>query len=150
MRQRAERVAWFIGVCVVAACAADAPRASSQPSEDVLRVDGSCAAAHSIDAEGIAATTPARPVGDVARYRVPLWLTEERVRVRANAMWDGADLRNVIGTARGGRWVLGEGPLRDAELGAGIGYAVVVEDPSGQRCRGYVSITVVRPSAGPR
>jgi hypothetical protein len=82
----------------------------------------------------------ARAVGDLAQYHLPLYIREERVRVRANSQWSVGDPRNVIGTLEGHRWVLGTNRLKSW---AGIGHAVVLEDPVGDRCRGYISGTVV-------
>ena len=135
-----------LSIFFAAACAAQGLSEPASPASVVHVEDGVCAGARPIDAEGHLGES-AREVGELARYRVPLFITEERVRVRASAMWSGEDHRNVIGTTAGRRWVLGHGPLTDAEVRSGIGYAVVVEDASGERCRGYLSLTVLQPGS---
>lgn len=130
----------------VGACAPGGNEMHAAVSEPrlVVPVDGACAAAHPIHADGTVASSGARSVGDLAGYRLPIFIERERVRVRANAIWPGGDHRNVIGTIAGRSWVLARGPLKNAGFSAGVGYALAVEDPTGRRCRGYVSATVAR------
>lgn len=123
--------------------AARVERGSAEAIRIVPLADGSCARGRRLDAEG-RERGPAMPAGAPDRYQHPLWVTEERVRVRANAAWPEGDQRNVIGTIAGHRLILGQGPLRDAEVRAGVGYAIVVQDARGRRCRGYLSLTVLR------
>lgn len=135
----------LLSLGLVVACAAEGTpkEAGREVATLVVPVDGSCARARPIGADGRPSGASARPPGDLDVYRTPLFVREARVRVRANAMWPSGDRRNVIGTIRGPRWVLGEGPLEDAALGAGVGYAVVVEGRDGERCRGYLSTRVL-------
>ena len=65
------------------------------------------------------------------------------VRVRANAVWPSSDLSNVIGQLLPHTWVRGEGPLKNADGSAGIGYAIAVVDREGHHCRGYLHEGVV-------
>lgn len=136
---------WLLLACSPGPDAPAAETDGAPVAERVVALEGSCRAARVIDAQGIA-LAPARPAGDLARYHTPLVVVgDERVRVRANAMWPADDLRNVIGTISAGVRLLGDGPLKDSEVSAGVGYAIAVADSSGRRCRGYVSLLVARP-----
>ncbi len=109
----------------------EAHDASPVPVGPVL-VEGSCAGAP--------------PMGDLDAYRAThgvLIRSSPRIRVRSCAVWPAADLRNVVGTLPAGHSVPLRGPLKHGAFSAGIGYAVPLEDEQGQRCRGYISATVL-------
>jgi hypothetical protein len=130
--------------CLLVGCTAK--QSSGDPPADIsvfVRVQGSCSAARIIDAEGNA-EEGAREVGDLGRYETPRWTPEERLRVRANARFSSGDHRNLIGTLEGPAWILTYGPVKDAQVSAGLAAVVAVEDDDGARCRGYVSETVLR------
>lgn len=112
--------------------------------DDVVDLDGRCDAGHTIANEADFEERGARAVGDVAAYdRTIRFLGAGTVRVRSNAVFPRENLSNVLGNARAGRCHRADGPLKDADVPGGVGYAVRVRDRAGVVCRGYVSASVV-------
>ena len=108
------------------------PTAHATHPAQLVRVNGNCGGG--------------RPIGALTNYshRIKLRPGENGwVRVRSNPSWSAADLGNVIGTLTERGWVPAWGPLKGIPSN-GIGYSVPLVDPNGNRCRGYVSRTVVR------
>lgn len=105
-------------------------------TDGITLIDGSCADGNEL--------------GDVAQYTVRLRAKQNSIgfiRVRRDAIWTLEDLSNVLGTVPCGTLLWGQGPLKNAEYSAGVGYAVAVRDAQGRQCRGYVSYTVVEVAA---
>jgi len=103
-----------------------------RPEEKITLIDGSCA--------------PARPLGDLADYSTRIRAMDSAlgfIRIRSEAIWSGEDLSNVLGTVPSGTVLWAEGPLKNAEISMGIGYAVAIRDKDGRTGRGYVSRTVI-------
>jgi hypothetical protein len=154
--------AWgVVALTGVVACTAPEPAPAARESEAtcvgaprVVRMEGSCAAGRPIAASGAVKDEHVAAVGDVAEYRVCLRVTpgegQEHARIRANAVWPAEDMRNVLGRVPAGALLWGQGPLKNAEFSAGIGYAVAVQDDRGETCRGYIAGLVVEvvPTAG--
>lgn len=108
---------------------------------------GDCAAGQPILVSGEMDSGGARPVGDLTSYTTLIQIIAVPngfARARANAIWDNDDRRNVLGFLRAGSYVWAEGPLKNGEFSAGLGWAVPVRDLSGKECRAYLSHTVVR------
>ena len=100
----------------------------------VIKVDGSCESC--------------REVGDTTFYNKKLRIKINSlgfVRARKDASCFEVSVcdENIIGNAPDDITVYGHGPLKNADFSAGIAYAVIVEDTSGKRCRGYLSYTVL-------
>lgn len=100
----------------------------------VIKTDGSC--------------EDCKETGDTSVYNTKINLKINSlgfVRVRKNAAC--FDVRvcdnNIIGNVPDDVMVYGQGPLKNADFSAGIAYAVIIEDTSGKRCRGYLSYTVL-------
>ena len=66
------------------------------------------------------------------------------VRIRSSASFDAADLSNVMGIVPCGTIFRANGGVKNKSLGNAAGYYVLVRDSEGNRCRGYVSLTVVK------
>ncbi|MCC7109708.1 MAG: hypothetical protein IT382_10495 [Deltaproteobacteria bacterium] len=111
---------------------------------DVAPVRGRCDLARTAENDG--AGLPPLPLAPTGEYSAVVCSKHNRagsIRVRANAVFNGDDLGNMIGTLRSGSCVRAEGPLKDLDVPGGIGWAIPVEDDLGQRCRGYVAEHVV-------
>lgn len=104
--------------------------AASSAALEPVAFDGDCAGAMgSLDAyAGASATLISNSTG---------------VRVRSCAVWPADDLRNVLGVLAAGRRVPVFGPVKHPLFSAGVGYVVPLVDARGERCRGYVSHTVL-------
>ena len=97
----------------------------------IVLIDGNCAGG--------------KPLGEISWYTTKLRIKKNGLgyaRIRSRAFFDSAN-DNVIGTVRCGTILWGEGPLKDGETSAGIGYAVAIRDSLGNIRRGYISYTVV-------
>lgn len=88
---------------------------------------------------------PPRKAVYYARRFVAQGPPQARIRVRARAVFRGPDNSNVIGTIAPGSVVYGAGPVKDSEASPGIGYAVLVRDPDGRVCHGYIHRRFLRP-----
>jgi hypothetical protein len=118
-----------------------------QPVPSLASLIGDCAAGQPLLANGATESKGARPVGDLASYATLIQIVSSPsgfVRARANADWSNKDRRNVLGFLRAGSYVWAEGPLKNGDFSAGIGWAVPVRDPGGKDCRAYLSQSVVR------
>ena len=114
---------------------------------DPVALLGSCGAGAPIRAEdGTLDPKGARPIGEPSAYSRVIRIKGSEsgfVRARADAQWSSDDLRNVLGYLPAGSTVRAEGPLKNADYSAGVGYAVAVRDLAGRTCRAYLSHTVV-------
>jgi len=93
-----------------------------------------------------------REIGDLSNYSFRLRAKSNTlgfIRVRRQAIWDVEDTESVLGTVPCGTLLWGNGPLKNAEFSAGVGYAVPLRDAGGNQSRGYVSYTVVDVLSGP-
>lgn len=100
----------------------------------VIKTDGSC--------DGCKET------GDISVYNIKIHIKINSlgfVRVRKNAACFDVSVcdDNIIGNLPDDVTVYGQGPLKNADFSAGIAYAVIIEDTSGKKCRGYLSYTVL-------
>jgi hypothetical protein len=87
----------------------------------------------------------ARTPGAAAPYRRQLQVRAGGTRIFATA--DFESRAQTIGEIDRGVVLAGEGPLATGR-GGGAGYAVVVRDPEGRVCRGYVAADAVEPRPG--
>ena len=111
------------------------PRAIVAPSVAALApvaFDGDCAGGPPMGSLAVYAGASATLIGD-----------STGVRLRSCAVWPADDLRNVLGVAAAGQRVPVFGPVKHPLFSAGIGYVVPLVDARGERCRGYVSHTVL-------
>jgi hypothetical protein len=118
-----------------------------QPVPSLATLIGDCASGQPHVANGATDSKGVRPVGDLTTYRALIQIISAPnafVRARASAGWPSQDRRNVLGFLRAGSYVWAEGPLKDGDPSAGVGWAVPVHDLSGKDCRAYLSNTVVR------
>jgi hypothetical protein len=121
------------------ASAASAP--ASAPGESLAAaLDGSC--------DG------AEPLGPAEAYKHLIRAKENTlgiVRVRSNGRFVAGEDENVLGEVKSGALLHAQGPLKNADYGKSKAYAVVVRDPKGKLCRGYVStlyVDLVKAGAG--
>jgi hypothetical protein len=124
------------------------PPANSGPEAEptLTPLIGSCSAGAPILEDGSPDPKGVRPVGELTQYSQLVWIRESDsgfVRARADAQWGANDPRNVLGYLPAGSYVWAEGPLKNAAVSAGPGFAVPVRDLSGRTCRVYLSHTVV-------
>lgn len=77
----------------------------------------------------------ARPPGDAVRYDKPMRVVAAGAPVYSSAAFGGTE--NRIGVLAATTAVAAQGPLAGGR-DSGAGFAVVVRDPEGRVCRGYV------------
>jgi hypothetical protein len=107
---------------------------------------GSCSAGTPLLADGSPDPEGVRPVGELTKYSQLVRIRESDfgfVRARADAQWAADESRNILGYLPAGSFVWAEGPLKNAAVSAGPGFAVPVRDLSGRSCRVYISQTVI-------
>jgi hypothetical protein len=88
----------------------------------------------------------ARPPGEAAEYEATLAVRATDaglIQVRSSAEFDPADRSNVLGEIPSGTELRGAGPLAYGGDVPGVGWAVLVRDPGGRVCRGYVEASTV-------
>ena len=125
------------------------PTVSATSSAQPTFLIGSCSAGTPLSASGSPDPNGTRPIGDLSRYSRLIRIRKSDsgfVRARADAQWDVEELRNVLGYLPAGLEVWAEGPLKNADVSAGIGFAVPVRDLIGNTCRAYLSATVIEES----
>jgi hypothetical protein len=149
------RLAFSLMLVLAAACGLGAAACSARPAPAVAPGDAAGPAGQIPHAPeegaGVAADVRgscrwARPAGALETYRVRLRAQDTGlgvIRVRTTADFDDGDLANVMGEVPSGTLLFGQGPLKEADYSAGIGYAVVVRGHDNRLCRGYVSAGVV-------
>jgi hypothetical protein len=88
-----------------------------------------------------------REIGNLKRYSIRLRAENNDlgyIHIRANAAcFEEGRKANILGTVPCGTILYGYGPLKNADYSAGIAYAVAVQDENGNKCKGYVSFTVI-------
>lgn len=114
-------------------CYGDLKSCTEQEAAPPLPLTGSC--------------DDAQPVGDLSAYDQPVrFATDKPVTVYSRAWFEPHAENNpyLIGAVGPRPVVLAQGLLKDAEAPSGTGWAVVVQDPTGKQCRGYVSSADVK------
>jgi hypothetical protein len=129
-----------------------APPRAATPLPVTLPIDGSCAPIPGDDPQAERDTADTRRAYSPraalpeSEYDLRLFIPPNSlgsVRLRSRLSFDAQDLRNLLGHAPTNTIVAARGPMKNAPVSMGIGYAVRVRDRQGLECEGYVSGTVI-------
>jgi hypothetical protein len=150
MRTPARLILGAVGLAATAACGGAAPAEESArppvgvgPSYSMVYPDEEI---EQLAADFRGSCDFARPPGAAADYGVRLRTRETpggAVRVRSRARFDPADREHLLGELPSGTEIHASGPLAAGAGAMGPGYAIVVRDPAGRVCRGYLPGSVV-------
>lgn len=125
---------------------------SDAPLVTELTFEGSCSPtgreALGMDFADMGAAYAPLPVEPKEEYDTPVQVRRNSLgyaRVRSRLIFNANDGRNVLATIPSCTTILARGPTKMSPGSQGLGWAVRLVDPTGARCRGYISDTVLTP-----